>query len=399
LLGRLVDSINRHFQVRPRIMFVSEDAEMQSAADAARGIKACFMRFIELLSSDEDRAANVAAFTICLMDTDGDAETSMRFAFLDIISRRVVAVKRPLQRWHVTIDDEVRHTHSPDDAVSSGFDDLPTPFRRDSFDDLECPICTAPLFQTQGDGSVVLLARQLKCPAVVDVTDRTPMGHRYPHIVCEGCAQKNFIENRHTSCPHCRHSFREHLCVDIAAALQHQVHEDGSVVWTAAPQRRLAALEVLAQLPEETPLSDSVAYGVLRSCFVAEADVAAAALRSGRLSVAIEVIPRAEAMEWFTQSVDSVQARVGCPSIAQPGCTMKCVAFHVLVTLSMILQVQAAAAVLIAGKADIVTAAEEGDFDLVLLHLIADPTSANQRNDEYTTLPYKIFAQNAFIMF
>ena len=78
---------------------------------------------------------------------------------------------------------------------------------------------------------------------------------------------------------------------------------------------------------------------------------------------------------------------------------MKCVALHVLVTLSMILQVQAAAAVLIAGKADIVTAAEEGDFDLVLLHLIADPTSANQRNDEYTTLPYKIFAQNAFIMF
>ena len=81
LLGRLVDAINRHFQIRPRIMFVSEDADMQSAAAAARGIKACFTRFIELLSSDEDRAANVAAFTICLMDTDGDAETSIRFFF------------------------------------------------------------------------------------------------------------------------------------------------------------------------------------------------------------------------------------------------------------------------------------------------------------------------------
>ncbi len=67
--------------------------DMQSAAAAARDIKACFTRFIELLSSDEDRADNVAALTICLMDTDGDAETSMRFAFLDIISRRVVAVK------------------------------------------------------------------------------------------------------------------------------------------------------------------------------------------------------------------------------------------------------------------------------------------------------------------
>ena len=68
---------------------------------------------------------------------------------------------------------------------------------------------------------------------------------------------------------------------------------------------------------------------------------------------------------------------------------MKCVVLHVLVTLSVILQVQAAAAVLIAGKADIVTAAEEGDFDLVLLHLSADPATANHREDEYDTQTYK----------
>ena len=37
LLGWLVDAINHHFQVRPRIMFASEDADMQSAAAAARG--------------------------------------------------------------------------------------------------------------------------------------------------------------------------------------------------------------------------------------------------------------------------------------------------------------------------------------------------------------------------
>ena len=46
---------------------------------------------------------------------------------------------------------------------------------------------------------------------------------------------------------------------------------------------------------------------------------------------------------------------------------------------------QAAAAVLIADKADFVTTADGGDFDLVLLHLIADPASANQRNDQYNT--------------
>jgi hypothetical protein len=127
LLGRLVEGINRHFQIRPRIMFVSENLDMQSASAAARGIKCCFTRLIELLSSEEDRAANVGAFTIYSMDNDGDSETSMRFAFLDVISRRVVAVKRPSQRWHVTIDEEeVAHNCMRDD----GFDDVPTPFRK-----------------------------------------------------------------------------------------------------------------------------------------------------------------------------------------------------------------------------------------------------------------------------
>ena len=290
LLGQLVDGINHHFLIRPRIMFVGEDVDMQSAAAAARGIKGCFTRFIELMSSDEDRGANVAAFAIHLMDTDGDAETSMRFAFLDIISRRVVAVKRPSHRWHVTIDDEVPHTRMEDDAVSSGFDDVPTPFRKDTHEDVVCAVCTSFLFQKEGDGSIVLLARQLKCPTVVDVTDRSPMGHRYPHVMCESCARRQFIDYKSTVCPHCRHNFQEHLCVDIAAALQHQVCEDEAVLWTAPPQRRLVALTVLAQLPVETPLSESVAYSVLRSCFDADAGIAAAALRCLRL---LENLPEA----------------------------------------------------------------------------------------------------------
>jgi hypothetical protein len=69
------------------------------------------------------------------------------------------------------------------------------------------------------------------------------------------------------------------------------------------------------------------------------------------------------------------------------------------VTLSVILQVQAAAAVLIADKADIVTAAYDADFDLVLLHLIADPATANQRNGQYSAQSYRTYAQTAFIIF
>ena len=96
----------------------------------------------------------------------------------------------------------------------------------------------------------------------------------------------------------------------IAAALQHQVHEDGHVLWTASPQRRLAALNMLAQVPVQIAISDSLAYSVLRSCVVADPDIAAAALRSGRLSVAIESIPQAEAIKWFAELI---HARVSCP--------------------------------------------------------------------------------------
>ncbi len=73
---------------------------------------------------------------------------------------------------------------------------------------------------------------------------------------------------------------------------------------TAAPQRRLAALNVLAQLPEETPLGDTIARAVLQSCFDAEASIADAGLRCGRLSDAINIMTDAEARIWFTGIVE-----------------------------------------------------------------------------------------------
>ncbi len=59
---------------------------MQSAAAAARGIAESFTRLIELLSLEEERAGNVAEFSIVLMDSEDDAEISMRLAILDSIS-------------------------------------------------------------------------------------------------------------------------------------------------------------------------------------------------------------------------------------------------------------------------------------------------------------------------
>ena len=56
-------------------MFSSQDAGMQSAAAAARGIKQSFTRFIELLSTNEDRAENVLQAANFLLDSDDNAET------------------------------------------------------------------------------------------------------------------------------------------------------------------------------------------------------------------------------------------------------------------------------------------------------------------------------------
>jgi hypothetical protein len=51
-------------------VIIGEYAAVQSVAVAARGIKGCFTRLIELRSSDEDRAANVAATASLLRGAD-----------------------------------------------------------------------------------------------------------------------------------------------------------------------------------------------------------------------------------------------------------------------------------------------------------------------------------------
>ncbi len=92
LLDKLADALNRHFRNRSRTEFLVGDADTLSAAVAARGVQRSFTRFMELLSTDEERERNAISFKILLMDSVDDTETSMRFAFLDIISRRIVAL-------------------------------------------------------------------------------------------------------------------------------------------------------------------------------------------------------------------------------------------------------------------------------------------------------------------
>ena len=118
LLGKLVNHLNGHFQVRPRVMFGQEDEDAQATAQAVRSIAAAVKALIEALSKEEELEQNLTAFRILTMDTDGDVETAARFVFLDCISQRVVAHRPAGQRWVVEVDNAVAERHSGDDTPS-----------------------------------------------------------------------------------------------------------------------------------------------------------------------------------------------------------------------------------------------------------------------------------------
>jgi hypothetical protein len=60
--------------------------------------------------------------------------------------------------------------------------------------------------------------------------------HRHPDFLCESSAQKKFIEHRRSACMHCRQFSRvsARRQFNRSAVTQLQVHEDGSIVRTAA---------------------------------------------------------------------------------------------------------------------------------------------------------------------
>jgi len=304
LPGGLAEGINLHFHIRPRIMFTGQDAALQSAATAARGIKDGFTRSIEHLSTDDDRAV----FATFVMNSDGNAEASMRFAFLDLITIRVAAVKRPGQGWDATVDSE--SVRLSEGCSASGCHSIAAiaPVLQfasaavaaaacgdlENLEDAKCSICLCSLFESSGVGSVSIDAREMKCPG--------------RHTFHAQCAYRWFVDEKHSSCPYCRHDFSVQFCDCISVSLEHQVEATGSgftVHWNESPNQRLAALNVLQLLPQETPFGRTTAYALLWSCFDAAAGVADVALRCGRLSLAIEGMQQEEIGLWCSRLVEA----------------------------------------------------------------------------------------------
>jgi hypothetical protein len=111
------------------------------------------------------------------MDSEDDAEISIRCSFLDMISRRVIAVQRPGQRWDATIDGatvcfdgrdglsgrdallpRVLQFASAAAAVAAACGDL------EESDDTKCAVCMCGIYEKKSDGSVTVDARELKYP-------------------------------------------------------------------------------------------------------------------------------------------------------------------------------------------------------------------------------------------
>ena len=282
LLSKLVNHLNGHFQVRPRVMFAQDGEDAQATAQAVRDIGAAVRALVETLSKEDELEQNLSTFRILTMETDDDVETAARFVFLDLISQRVVAHRPVDQRWVVEVDGAAAERRSGDDTPS-GSVALPTPIRPYATpalhedEDACCSSCLLPLFEFNPNGSVPLRHwRRLKCPTVYGVTEGNPTGHVHKPIVHEHCAQQWFIFTRKNICPMCKHDFSDALLVDIEGALEHGVVSD-AVEWRQPPERRTAALNALAHLPEHQPLGPAVAHALVWSLVDCRQEVVLAA--------------------------------------------------------------------------------------------------------------------------
>jgi len=296
LLGRLAEGINRHFKERPKTMVISADADMQSAAFASRSIKECFLRLVELLSTDEDRAGNIATLTIELMDTEVDPEIALRTAIFEHISRHVVAsFKQPDNRWEVTIDGEVwirgssgsnAHLAPKVLEVASAALAAAACGELENFDGANCCLCQYSVFEL-ANGIVTFDAREMKCECKLTI-----------HSKCS--AIDWFIEKKSNTCPVCSYDFSDEFSVDIKAYLDHDQLNGPmgiAVRWMKPHNLRLAALNLLATLPQKTPLGGSIASALLWSCLDASSDIVDAALSSERLFAAIEEVPNVQVVQ------------------------------------------------------------------------------------------------------
>jgi hypothetical protein len=239
-----------------------------------------------------------------LPDSDDNAETPLRFRYLDVMSRRVVALKQPGQRWVATIDG------APARLGEDGFDASVGPVLQfaaaavteaahtgvSDFEEAVWGICLCCLYESRSDGGVSVNAREMKCAGW--------------HALHSQCARGWIVIQKRSTCPYCRHDFNQVIYDGISAALEYAVELSGTtsaVHWTKPPSQRVTALNMLVLLPPETLLGGAMVSALLYSCFDSEVGIAHVALQSGKLCLAIKAMTEDDISRWCLKLVDAMK--------------------------------------------------------------------------------------------
>jgi hypothetical protein len=195
-IGRLLMALNLHLQIRSDLLRVNKDCfkGLGKAITANTVVGSCLRFLGVILSKNEAHESNFneglsTVFSI-FNELDKDAyDPWSSTSFLNHVSRCVIAVKLPGSAWNVTVDCKVqpdafgslsarssRYARKNRTSDVDGSSALIAPLQEYAdaaavaaasgschFNDALCAVCQCSLFEIKKDGSIVVIARQLKC--------------------------------------------------------------------------------------------------------------------------------------------------------------------------------------------------------------------------------------------
>lgn len=220
-LSKFCEAVNLHLHIRGSNFHDSDrDCEEHRRACSINLVIGSLLLYLGvLLSKNDARQANFVEGMFSLLPYDAIACSRDPWSaslYLNEISSRIMAVKRPKTHWSVTIDcvAHINHDSSTHPSlIDSKRKRKPETNRRDGscaltvslrehaaavvavaerglceYSDALCAVCQCSLFEIRSDGSLIVIARQLKCN----------------HVFHADCARQLFVQSGASKCPVCR---------------------------------------------------------------------------------------------------------------------------------------------------------------------------------------------------
>jgi hypothetical protein len=249
-MSRLCEIVILHFRVRVSNSnasdFIPESAENRRCCSINLVIGSLLQHIGVLMTANDAHEANFVEGMRSVLSHDAISnfpDPWSPYLYLNAISRRILVVKRPGTDWIVTVDcTELLEDYSSPAAslcvsrrngktVTKQRDAscaLIAPLREHAavvvvaaaaaanadaaaaaasgtchYSDALCAICQSSLFEIKSDGSIIVLARQLKCFTTDHQHDRPSEGS-CRHMFHAHCTRQLFIQRDASQCPICR---------------------------------------------------------------------------------------------------------------------------------------------------------------------------------------------------